>query len=125
MPVLIVDDDADIRRSVAKVLHDEGYETVAAANGREAIDWIRSSELEPCVVLLDLMMPVMDGWQFLEHLARDRKLSPIPVVIMSAYPSVRQIHERLFGDSELFLPKPVKLNRLLSVVAQFCTGGDC
>ncbi len=120
-----MDDDANIRCTVAKVLHDEGYESVSAANGREALDWIRSSELEPCVVLLDLMMPVMDGWQFLEQLARDRRLGPIPVVIMSAYPSVRQIHQKLYGDSEFFLPKPVKLANLLAVVSQFCPLGDC
>src|SRR5579862_4602951 len=61
--ILIVDDDPDIRDSLKEVLEDEGYEVNGVANGREALDYLRKSP-RPCVILLDLMMPVMDGWQF-------------------------------------------------------------
>ena len=77
--ILVVDDDPDIRDSLREVLEDEGYGTSCVANGREALDFLRSGK-RPCVILLDLMMPVMDGWQFLEEQKRDPALAAIPVL---------------------------------------------
>ena len=64
--VLVIDDDWAIRETVGEVLHDAGYQVVCASNGREALDYLRQGPV-PCMILLDLMMPVMDGHQFREH----------------------------------------------------------
>jgi CheY-like chemotaxis protein len=83
--VLVVDDDADIRESLAHVLAEEGYQVSEAANGLQAL-----AEMErghPDVVLLDLMMPVMDGWKTLEILRRTPRHAGVPVVILSAAPA--------------------------------------
>src|SRR5215510_8699670 len=61
--VLVVDDDQDIRDALCELLRDEGYEAIAVANGEEALTYLKGGNL-PCVILLDLMMPVMDGWEF-------------------------------------------------------------
>ena len=62
--ILVVDDDPDIRDSLREVLEDEGYDVSCVGNGREALDHLKAASPRPCVILLDLMMPVMDGWQF-------------------------------------------------------------
>ncbi len=82
--VLIVEDDADIRASVSELLETEGYEVVGAVNGREALAQLRASAELPGVILLDLMMPDMDGYQFREQQLADDRLKDIPVVLMSA-----------------------------------------
>ena len=72
-PVLVVEDDADIREAVQLILEDEGFDVVTACNGAEAEAELAHME-EPCLVLLDLMMPVMNGWELLAHLKRDGRL---------------------------------------------------
>jgi CheY-like chemotaxis protein len=81
--VLVVDDDFDLRQTLEQILGDEGYFVETAANGREALAHLRQSGA-PRVLVLDLMMPVMDGWQLLDELKRDPALSAIPVVVISA-----------------------------------------
>ena len=81
--ILVVDDDADIRDSVAEVLEDAGYRVQQAANGREALDYLQASAY-PCIILLDLMMPVMDGPQFRAAQQSKPTLAGIPVVVISA-----------------------------------------
>jgi CheY-like chemotaxis protein len=121
-PVLVVDDDYDLRSSLRELLEDEGYPTLGASNGREALELLRAGS-PPCLILLDLMMPVMDGWETLQHLSADPGLKPIPVAIMSANPSV-QTRERA-GDFDLFevpfLAKPLKLPKLFSLVQERCS----
>ena len=80
--VLVVDDDAGIRESLVLLLEDEGYEVRAAPNGRAALELL--ARWRPAVILLDLMMPVMDGWAFRAHQLADRACGDIPVVVMSA-----------------------------------------
>ena len=80
--VLIVDDDAELREMVRVALTADSYRTAAAANGREALDYLRSTT-DTCVILLNLMMPVMDGAQFRAAQLRDRSLAWIPVVVIS------------------------------------------
>ena len=69
--ILVVDDDPDIRDSLREVLEDEGYEVACVGNGREALDHLKTANPRPCVILLDLMMPVMDGWQFRKEQKQD------------------------------------------------------
>src|SRR5712675_834532 len=85
--IVVVDDDDDIREAVREVLHEEGYRTVGAANGVEALQLLRSSPELPQLILLDLMMPVMDGWEFLMGIDEDPAFHSIPVALMSAHPS--------------------------------------
>jgi CheY-like chemotaxis protein len=111
--VLIVDDDADLRDTVCTALADEGYECVGASSGAEALDRLRSGDL-PQIILLDLMMPVMDGWTFLEQQQRDPRLAHIPVLVLSASPRV----EDLAPDAARALRKPMDLETLLSAVSE-------
>jgi CheY-like chemotaxis protein len=113
--VLVVDADYDVRESIAEVLSDNDYEPIAAANGREALRLLQNDETRPCVILLDMMMPVMDGWQFRARLQSDADLSTIPVVVLTAHvPAPGEVVPMHF------LKKPVKVEALLASIARFC-----
>jgi CheY-like chemotaxis protein len=124
--VLVVDDDDDIRTAVQEVLEGEGYATQGASNGKEALDILRASDKRPALVLLDLMMPEMDGWELLVRLADDASLSKIPVALMSAHPSIRQAFDanRHKALDAMLLPKPINLLRLLSVVERIVPSSE-
>src|SRR6266851_3285570 len=118
-PIVVVDDDADIRQAVREVLELEGYRTLGAGNGEEALQLLRSSDEHPQLILLDLSMPVMDGWEFLLGMDSDPELHQIPVALMSAHPSIRRAFEKeqeTYGFTRLLLPKPLDLTRMLSMV---------
>ena len=111
----MVDDDRDIRDALCELLEDEGYRAVSASNGQEALVYLNSRE-PPCVILLDLMMPVMDGWEFRRRQQSDPRWSQIPVVVITAAGK--------YGASsiaaEQILPKPLQLDRVLEALAQYC-----
>ena len=111
--VMVIDDDADIRECTADVLSDEGYLVHCAANGKDALDQLRSGPL-PEVILLDLMMPVMDGWQFRAAQTADPELAKIPVVVLTANAGTSVIGTML--NVPLILRKPVDVGRLLSAL---------
>jgi CheY-like chemotaxis protein len=117
--VLVVDDHDDIRTLVAEVLEDEGYEVVSASNGQQALSYLRTCKQLPTLILLDLMMPVMDGWRFLAEQKRSPSLRDVPVVILSAH-----LHSHSLSDLQpaAFLPKPFGSAALLALVAQFGPG---
>jgi CheY-like chemotaxis protein len=115
--ILLVDDEPDIRASLKDVLESEGYRVVAASNGREALDRLHDMP-RPCLILLDLMMPVMNGWEFAEALEADAGLSAIPIVIVTAFS--REMERRKITTRDV-LGKPVDLDRLSSVVKRFCS----
>src|SRR5262245_60472537 len=115
--ILIVEDDADIREAMALVLQDDGYTVARSANGSEALAYLHASP-PPSLILLDLMMPVMDGWQFRQEQRRDPALAPIPVVVVSADSHVRQKAEGIGAVDHL--QKPVELERLLEMVHRHC-----
>jgi CheY-like chemotaxis protein len=119
MPVLVVEDEADVRESMEVLLEDEGLPTVFATNGSEALDLLRRPDFQACVIVLDLMMPVTDGWEFLEKRARDPKLRAIPVIIVSAYVG-KDADNALLGESDVFLPKPLFVGDLMSVIEKHC-----
>jgi len=118
--VLIVDDDPDILDALRQIIEDEGYIVACSTNGEEALRYLRSGH-RPRLILLDLMMPVLDGWQFLDARRSDPLLSSIPVVVVSA--TAANFQGRGPQDQpevNAVLSKPVALDRLLSFVETFC-----
>jgi CheY-like chemotaxis protein len=109
-PILIVDDEFGIVEAVRDLLSDEGYRTAIALNGREAL--ARMAEERPALVLLDYMMPVMNGPSVIEAMKRDAALGEVPVVMMSASTPDRWRHLVCAA----FLPKPFTLDQLLTTV---------
>lgn len=110
--VLIVEDDLDIREALSEVLQGEGYQVLEAENGAEALR--RLHERLPGVILLDLRMPVMNGWQFRREQVRHAHFADIPVVVISADRAAEADAESL--GVEAFLPKPIDLEVLLDTV---------
>ena len=118
--VLVVEDDADILRAVVQVLEDEGYAVTAAENGRVALAALREPGApKPCVILLDLMMPVMDGLAFRAEQLRDPALSDIPVIILTADGAAADKVRHM--NSAGVLRKPVELLTLLDAIQPFLT----
>jgi CheY-like chemotaxis protein len=112
---LIVDDDIDTVSLLKLTLQREGINVIGALDGDEAIE--KCSEAKPNVILLDLMMPVMNGWQFRSAQASDPKLSRIPVVVVTAAGSRDDIPAI---DASAWLAKPVDLDRLLATIRPLC-----
>ncbi len=112
--ILVVDDDATILDLVAEVLRDEGYEVTTATNGEEALAEVRLSQ--PHAIVLDLMMPVMDGWQFLEVCQAEADFRDIPVLVLSAAHRPQQDVMRL--GARQYLTKPFDLQQLLEQVSR-------
>jgi CheY-like chemotaxis protein len=114
-PVLIVEDDEDLRDMMAQMLSIEGFQTAAVSNGREALDYLYRTA-KPNVILLDLMMPVMDGWEFRRRQQADPELAPVPVIVLSALDPARAGTV----DASAFLKKPLDFDRLLELVRSHC-----
>jgi CheY-like chemotaxis protein len=117
-PVLVVEDDREQRETLCAMLDFEGFDHAEAANGREALDYLEKSEA-PCVVLLDLEMPVMNGWDFRTIQLADESLSRIPVVVVTANAADLGGFPGVAG----FLWKPLKFEKLAAVLDQICPSG--
>jgi CheY-like chemotaxis protein len=116
--ILIVEDDADIRETLQHLLEASGYRAAPASNGQVALDLIDTMG-SPCLILLDLMVPVMDGWAFLSALDQNERLADVPIVIVSAYTDKVASLER----AQQILKKPVDIHALMAVVRQHCGPG--
>lgn len=114
--ILVVEDDFDIRDTLAQILEAEGYAVSGAANGAEALQ-VLANESAPALILLDLMMPVMNGWQFRTEQLKDPALAEIPVVVISADAGVGQKAAAIGAADSL--KKPVPLETLLDVVSRY------
>jgi len=110
--VLVVDDDEDLRDALADVLRDVGYRVETAEDGQVALEVM--SRCTPCIVLLDLMMPVMDGWQVAEAMEADPELAKVPVCVVSAQ------SQHAPRNAACVLPKPVARKDLLRAVSEYC-----
>ena len=109
-PILVVDDDTDVRETLGEVLAEAGFDTRLFDSGRAALDFLQAGG-RPALILLDLMMPEMNGWQFREEQLKDERLRDIPVVVITA--------SRWGGDSiraREVLFKPVGLGDLVEAV---------
>jgi CheY-like chemotaxis protein len=113
--VLIVDDDEGALDALGGLLEIEGYSVVKARNGREALESLAATGEEPGLILLDLKMPIMDGWQFLAERAKDAATRGTPVVLLSGLPFIPNAP----GIAD-FLSKPIDAKRLLDCVRRFC-----
>ena len=116
--VLVVEDDVDTRTALVEVLQDGNYRLLTAENGKVALDELRAARCPPCVILLDVMMPVMDGNQFRQEQQKDPALEKIPVVVLSAHADAVASATQMGAAG--FLKKPVDLGDLLRTVEQFC-----
>jgi CheY-like chemotaxis protein len=114
-PVLIVEDDVELRDMMAQLLTLEGFLATTVANGREALDYLGRGD-RPDVILLDLMMPVMDGWEFRRKQQSDPALATVPVIVLSALDHRRAAEV----DAVAFLKKPLDFDRLLELVRRYC-----
>jgi CheY-like chemotaxis protein len=114
-PVLVVEDDYEVRVTVRSILEVEGYEVCTAINGKDALALLASSSRKPVLALVDLVMPMMDGRQFIEILKRTEALAALPLVVQSAYID-REPPSRIAG----FMRTPVDENALLEVVKKHC-----
>ena len=111
-PVMVIEDDPDQRDAVVLALESEGYAVVAAGRGVEALEALEAGS-RPCMILLDLMMPEMDGVHFRQAQLASSSLAEIPVVVMSAFGQLTRAKYLQVAD---YLPKPLDYDRLLSVV---------
>lgn len=110
--ILIVDDEADIRDSLQEFFEDEGFAVATAANGEEGLARLRAGPL-PCIIILDLLMPVLDGNEMYEQMQADPALAGVPVIISTSDP-------RRAPSGVQIMKKPVSLMRLLASVSQHC-----
>src|SRR5574342_94167 len=113
--ILLVEDDVAIREGVADGLAFEGYQAAGVANGREALDWLER-EGPPAVVVLDLLMPVMNGAQLLEKLRADPRWARVPAVLMSAaMPGLEALPR-----ADAYLHKPFDMAELVAALSRWC-----
>lgn len=112
--ILIIEDNKELQSSLKTILESEGYKIVTADNGKEGIELLRKIPT-PCMILLDLMMPIMNGWEFVDIVSKDIILSNIPITVISA-----------FGDTKGtpktndYIPKPIDLDALFRTVRKHC-----
>jgi CheY-like chemotaxis protein len=119
--ILLVEDDDALREALGEILADEGYRVECVANGREALEHLDRSGASPDLILLDLVMPVMDGWTFRNAQRLDPRLARIPTMVLSASfppdsPRMRSL------EAQAVLSKPVSVDRLLQAVERLLPG---
>lgn len=115
--VMIVEDDEDIRNDLAEILKDEGHRVVTVPNGLEAMKYLQAAT-PPCIIILDLMMPIMDGWQLRLEMLKSTFLAKIPLVVLSGAGDLQREAAALGAVG--YINKPFKLDVLLNLVRQFC-----
>ena len=101
---------------MAQLLSLEGFQAATVANGSEALQYLHNGHAKPDVILLDLMMPVMDGWEFRRKQQADPAFADVPVIVLSALDQSRATDVQ----AEAFLKKPLDFDRLLQLVRQYC-----
>ncbi|MDB5107129.1 MAG: hypothetical protein JWM69_70 [Candidatus Binatus sp.] len=111
--ILVIEDDAAVLDALCDFLQLKGFDVATARNGSEALDRLKTSP-RPCLILLDLLMPTMDGWEFRRRQKKDPTLAEIPVIVISAVSGARTI------DANAVLHKPVNVDRLIATIDQYC-----
>jgi len=118
--ILVVDDDIDIREALEETLEDYGFAVTTATNGVDALGILRSMRSLPALILLDLMMPVMDGYAFLDERRKDPALASVPVVVITAG---HGFDRNRLGESTPIIPKPIKLPQLMNALRAYHLDG--
>lgn len=113
--ILLIEDDSDIRGMTAELLRREGYVVQEATDGEEARFFLRRSDRDPCLVLIDLMMPVLSDWDVADILRSEDRIIAMPVVVLSASPP-----STAPGGVSAFIRKPVDFDLLLGLVLRYC-----
>src|SRR5262249_9385487 len=111
--ILVVEDDSDTRELVIEVLREDGYRVAGAGNGQEALEILAREPRPPALILLDLMMPVMNGWEFLDVMTRVKGMTAVLVLVLSADPARQLAAQR---GVVAVIGKPFDLGRLLRLV---------
>jgi len=111
--ILVVEDDTDAREALLAILQMEGYRAVPAVNGKEALDYLARAPA-PALIILDLWMPVMDGWQFRSEQIKNPRLVEIPVIVLTS------LTERAEVDANEIITKPVDIDHFLNTVSRYC-----
>ena len=111
-PILIIEDDPLALEAFTDVLEMAGYTIIGASDGREGLERVHTSDPAPFLILLDLGLPVIDGWEFLRRQKNDTKIAHIPVIIVTATPSSR------VPGADAVLKKPVNVDQLINLLAQ-------
>ncbi len=116
--VLVVEDDLDVRQALLEIIEEHGFSAAGVGDGAQALAFLARAEELPCLILLDLMMPVMDGATFREAQRQDPRLASIPVVVLSAYKDLDH-HARGLGAVSV-LRKPPSVRELVNVLQAHC-----
>lgn len=113
--LLIIEDDPYINESLQELMEMEGYQVSSAKNGKEGLDYLLKSESNelPHIIMLDLMMPIMDGFMFRQEQAKHEKISDIPVMVMTAHGNSEQLQDQV--RAQAFIKKPLDINQILQV----------
>ena len=119
-PILVVDDDEGMRLPLCRVLESDGHRTVGVANGREALQMLRDG-LDPCIIIMDLMMPEMDGFAFRTAQLASPRLADIPTIVLTA--SALTVGSNALHATAV-VTKPVTVGRVLALVDAYCTPRD-
>ncbi|HLK93604.1 MAG TPA: response regulator [Polyangia bacterium] len=114
--ILVAEDDVGLRDMVVEILESSGYEVVPADDGQQAMNYLAAAEETPAAVLLDLMMPVFDGWDCVRAMRADARLWQIPIVIMS------ETESGVAAGADMFLRKPFRVDELLDTIDHFARG---
>ena len=114
--IILVEDDDDIRNDLATIIGELGYEVLPAAHGEEALEILKEKS-NLGVIILDMMMPIMNGWEFLEERKKDSKAKTIPVIVLSALGDNANLGDE--GPIE-YLNKPINLDLLCTHIKKFC-----
>ncbi len=112
--ILLVEDDVDIQYLMKQLLESEGYDVNCAANGKEALEKLRDNSYDPNLIILDLLMPIMDGYQFCQEQIKDDRLAQIPLIVMSAERDIRGIKTAIRATD--YIKKPLDIDTLLTSV---------
>ena len=115
--IFVVEDDSTIREVLASLLEMEGYDVREAANGQEALTHLQECRIAPCMILLDLMMPVMDGVEFRRRQLQDPNFAQVPVVVITGKADIKDAKD--LGLSAI-IEKPFKLGAILNLAAKYC-----
>lgn len=119
--ILIVEDDLDVRESLREALEDEGYLVAAVAHGKEALDYLRKASSLPRLILLDVMMPVMDGFEFRRQQVSEQEWCSIPVVVVTANGNAAETCATMRAAG--YLQKPLSVETLLATAERYVKAG--